>query len=733
MSKPKGQLRRNFRLFLLLAVVAGVIYLIVQNLSAFGNVLLVVIGFGAMILVHELGHFSVAKLSGIKVDAFSLGFPPTLVGVLRTEKGYRVRVLPGFFRTEEGDKSDGSLLTFTIGKRTQAGETEYRIGLIPFGGYNKILGQEDVKAAETSNDPRSFANKPVSVRMAVIAAGVFFNAVSAVLIFMVIFLVGIKLMPPIVGGVIPDSPAARAGLKPGDAIVEIGGKRANLDFSNIGIAAALAGRNEPVGLKVRCAESLKERELAIVPKQLSGRQVRAFGILPPLTLTVAKLSEADAEELRARTGLLPGDRVISVNGRDVDTHWELDEIVQNVHTAWVDISAQRIDPVSKEAVTVESQIGMNFNVGEENAESEAELSHIYSMVPRIRIAAVERVPENNKRTSLPGKIEKKLLGLFGKAGSAREPADNGGGLRKGDIILAIGEVENPTYEEMRKVTTEYEGNELPVKVLRRSDESVEESVAVSVVPKRPPGGDAVMIGVGVVLDMEHAVVAETIAVEDGPAKLEIPGGASITAVDGKAVSNFYDIIREIRRCDGKRIPIDWRIDEQAAGGVALNVDNSKDFISIESAFAESIPFEPLQRLYRASGPVDAVVIGCRKTVTIIVQTYVSLKLLVSGLVGQQELSGPVGIVAITYKIAAQRPLIEYIHFFGVISVLLAVFNLLPIPPVDGGWLVLLLVEKVKGSALSERAQEVVAYAGIMFILGLFIYLTFNDILNMFFR
>jgi len=618
MSERKGLLKKNFRFFLLLAVVATVIYLIARNLSAFGNVLLVVIGFGAMILVHELGHFIVAKLSGIKVEAFSLGLPPTFVGILRTENGYRVRVLPGFYHTED-EKSDGSLLTFTIGRKARPGETEYRIGLIPLGGYRR-------------------------------------------------------------------------------------------------------------------ADGFEEKEFAVVPEWLLGGRMRGFGVLPPMSLTVAKLSKADANDLRAKTGLLPGDRIISVNGNNVDTNWELAEIVRNTLGPTVTILAERTDPVSKEVERVESQIRLNLSSAKRQVESEADLCHIYSIVPRLRITTVAPVSGKSGARSRLGRIKSRLLALVGKKRRRQEGTGAGGRLESGDIILAIGDVENPTYSEMRDVTIEHEGQELRIKVLRSSEEGVEETVVVSVVPKRPRGGDEAVIGIVVALDMEHLVVAKSIAVEGGPAKLEIPRGASITAVDTVPVSNFHDVIREIRRYDGERISLNWRIDERVAGGVAFKVDNSKDFISVEGVFAAPVPFEYLERLYRASGPIDAVVIGCRKAVTIVVQTYVSLKRLISGLVGQEELSGPFGIMAISYKIAAQRPLIEYVHFFGVISVLLAVFNLcIPVAPLDGGWLVLLLVEKIKGSALSERAQEAVAYVGVTFILALLVYLTYNDILNMFFR
>jgi regulator of sigma E protease len=723
MSEPKGLPKKNFRLFLLLAVVGAVVYLIARNISAFGNVLLVIVGFGVMVLVHELGHFVVAKLSGIKVTAFSLGFPPTLFGILRTEQGYRVRILPGFFRAEEDEKSDGSLLTFAVGRKAQPGETEYRIGLIPFGGYNKILGQEDTKAVETSDDPRSFANKPVGVRMAVIAAGVTFNAISAILIFMIVFLIGINLMPPVVGGVVPDSPAAQAGLKAGDEIIEIAGRSDNLDFRNIVLAALLSGRDEKITLKAKRGNDTLDFALAAEQIQTTRGQMRAFGIEPPMSLTIANVSDPDA--LYAKTGLKPGDRIKSVSGRDVEAYWELEEIVRDAFVPSVTVLAERTDPVSKNIETVESQISLNFNFARREVESETELSHIYSMVPRLRITAVAPVSRKTRVRSLLDKIKGKLLVLLGKESRSKESV--GGGLESGDIILAIGNVRNPTYKEFREVTTE------PIEVLRADSNGVEETLTVTVVPKRSKDGKRVVIGIFLVpaIDFEHPVVAKTIAAEGGPAKLEIPRGASITAVDKTAVSNFYDVIREIRRYDGERITIDWRIDEKVAGDVALDVGEAEDFIALEPILR--VPLEPLERLYKAGGPVDAIAIGYRKTSIIVVQTYLSIRRLIEGLVGQEELSGPVGIIAITYQIAAERPLIELLHFVGLISVLLAVFNLLPLPPFDGGWLVLLAVEKIKGSALSERVQEIIAYAGVMFILALFVYLTFNDILNIFFR
>ena len=154
------------------------VYLIVQNIGVVSNVIVVLLGFGAVVLVHEFGHFITAKLGGIKVEAFSIFMPPTMLGIRRTTVGVQVPRSAGLLRPQGGG----------IAPRDDDA-TEYRIGLFPFGGYVKLLGQEDTGPVKQNDDPRSFARKPISIRMAVIAAGVIFNVISAAIIFMVVFLV----------------------------------------------------------------------------------------------------------------------------------------------------------------------------------------------------------------------------------------------------------------------------------------------------------------------------------------------------------------------------------------------------------------------------------------------------------------------------------------------------------------------------------------------------------------
>ena len=703
MSKPKGLLNKYSRLVLLVIITGVVVYLISNNFDKFKNVFLpmswniflALMGFSAVVFIHECGHFIVAKLSDIKVETFSIFLPPVLLGVRRTEEGLRFRILPKFFPKENDPDGDG-LLSFTVGKKGRAGETEYRIGLIPLAGYVKMLGQEDTGADKQIDDPRAFPNKSIGVRMAVISAGVIFNVIAAIGILMMVYLIGIDRMPAVVGGVRPGSPAAQAGLQAGDEIIEIAGKNDNLDFGNILMAAALSDKGEKVALKVKHTDGSIEN-VTIEAEQMSGMPLRLFGILSPQTLTIAEVSAADANALLARTGLLPGDRIKAVNGRDVQTNWQLERIVQNAFVPAVTVLAERTDAVSKEVELIKSQIQLDLNFAKGEVKAESDLGHIYSMVPRLQIKVV----------------------------------NTGLSLQSGDIILAAGNVENPTYKELRDVTEEYKDKELPIKVLRTGPDGTEKTLTVTVVPKQSRPGKRVVIGIVPVLDAEHPVVAKTITAKDGPAALAIPRGASITAVDGVSVANFYDIIKQLRKNAGQRVTIDYRLNEEIAGDVVVDLGKDKNFVAVESAFAEFVPFKPMERLYKADGPVNALVMGSKKSVWFIIKTYVTLKGLFNRNVSLDAMSGPVGIATMTYQ-AVKHSFVSFLYLLAFISANLAVINFLPIPVVDGGVFVLLIVEKIKGGPVSIQVQEVITYAGLIFLGAVFLYFTYNDVVRLIF-
>jgi regulator of sigma E protease len=142
---------------------------------------------GVLIFVHELGHFLFAKVMRVKVMKFSLGFGPRVVG-----KKY--------------------------------GETEYLISSVPLGGYVKMLGEEKGDQIPEEEKVRAFNFQPVWKRMLIVLFGPLFNIFFATIILFFIFLAGVPTLLPEVGEIVPDSPAARAGLMKGDRVVEINGK-----------------------------------------------------------------------------------------------------------------------------------------------------------------------------------------------------------------------------------------------------------------------------------------------------------------------------------------------------------------------------------------------------------------------------------------------------------------------------------------------------------------------------
>jgi len=678
------------------AMAAAVVYLLMVHAGVVTNVIVVLLGFGSVVLVHEFGHFIVAKLGGIKVEAFSIFMPPTLVGIRKTKAGFRLRFLPSLSSHDEEPPAE------------QVEETEYRVGLIPFGGYVKLLGQEDTGPVKQVTDPRSFANKSVSLRAAVIAAGVTFNVISAALIFMIVFLIGISLPPAVVGEVVPKSPAARAGLQPGDEVLQINGETKDLDFSNILIAAALSKANAPVPITVLHPDGSQE-ETTLVAESLPGSQFRDFGITPPLSLEIAQV-RPDPNVLRERTGLMPGDTIVAVDGQKVDHYWDLAKIVRQTLTPRIKMTAER-PKGSQGTELVQTELPLDWTASENgDVKSQADLSHVFSMVPRLRVMDVDKE----------------------HAGGLTAGQEDTSHLRAGDIILAAGRTKNPTYHELREITTEYEGKSLPIQVLRTDANGVERTLALNVKPRRDPLQDRVVIGFLPALDAAHAVVAKTVPTEGTTGALDIPRGARIVSVNQKAVTSFYDVITEVRRWQGQPVTVQYRLDEQAEGGVTLPVTLTGQPPRVASVLAEVVPFKAMDRLYRAKDPVSALAMGYRRTCTFIAQTYVTLARLFGRLISPKNLMGPVGIITVSYQIVAQQPLINYMYFLGLISATIAVINFLPIPPFDGGLIVLMLIEKVKGSALSERTQGILAYAGWAMVLLLLIYVTYNDIYRSFF-
>jgi regulator of sigma E protease len=248
---------------------------IVSTLLAF------VFALGAIIFVHELGHFTVAKAFGMKVLTFSLGFGRRLWGFRR-------------------------------------GETEYKIAWLPLGGYVKLSGED---ATGPTDDPRDFVNRPRWQRILVYVAGPASNFVFSLVLIAGLFMVGIEVpalqsIPSEVGTVEPGSPGEAAGLVPGDRIVEIGGRE--VDRWHDVAFAIMTSIGKPVPLVIeRGGERLS---LAVTPVKPADFDFGDAGIFPKILPRIGKISPGSPAE---KAGLLPGDELRAVDGRALTSSADL--------------------------------------------------------------------------------------------------------------------------------------------------------------------------------------------------------------------------------------------------------------------------------------------------------------------------------------------------------------------------------------------------------------------------
>jgi regulator of sigma E protease len=192
-----------------------------------------IIGLGLLIVFHEFGHFLFAKLSGVGVLTFSVGFGPKLW-------------------------------------KKKVGETEYALSAFPLGGYVKMVGEDPDEQVEQADVERSFAHKSLTKRIAIVAAGPVFNLMLAVLLLMLVFSFhGVPVMSTQVSGVEKGSPAETAGLQKGDRIVAIDGAPVQ-EWEELSTRIKGSG-GKPLDLQVRRGEEIVN--LTAQPRQQEGRTI----------------------------------------------------------------------------------------------------------------------------------------------------------------------------------------------------------------------------------------------------------------------------------------------------------------------------------------------------------------------------------------------------------------------------------------------------------------------------
>jgi len=641
-------------------------------------------GLGFVIFVHELGHFLVAKACGVKCEKFYLGFD---VGGLKL-------------------------------CRFKWGETEYGIGVLPLGGYVKMLGQDDNPAAAAAEaerarlsgdlppepvagphpqwDPRSYPAQSVPERMAIISAGVIMNVIFAVLMAAWAYGLGVKEMTCMISSVRPGGAAWRAGLRTGDEIVAIGSRQDPI-FADLLHGITVGSVKEGIDLTVRRPADGSERTVRLKPDTDLGKPT--IGVTSPFSTRLPDditgvLAGAAA---RAQPPLLARDAIKAVDGQAVDGYAALLAALARAESRPVTLTIERSAGSQAPAETV----------------------------------AVELPPQRRLQTGMA------MTPLPIKDVQEGSPAA-AAGILPGDRLLAIdgGEVGDPLTldDRLRRLA----GTVVKLTIGREAaaDRTVE--VQPRAVTWRDDstsgiGSPASIASLGVALPVDALVAAVD---ADGPAARAgiVPGDRIVKAwlltpeaiaakEQGAAVKfsarepnwpGVMGILQDLPAGTALRLEV------VAAGGDSRMVDLVPAEAADQFVIDRGLVFEPLYRLVRADSIPAALGKGLRKAGADLSLVYGFLGKLWNRQISARLLGGPIEIAKQAGR-SASEGFSRLLLFLTMLSANLAVVNFLPIPVLDGGHMVFLVYELLRGKPPSEGVVAVLSYIGLALLLTLMMF------------
>jgi regulator of sigma E protease len=689
-------------------------------------ILMVVVGLGMIIFVHELGHFVVAKLCGVKCLKFYLGF---------------------------------DIFGAKLWKR-RWGETEYGIGALPLGGYVKMLGQEDnparlreelkrakarqagdggqgtgdggrgttdvspgghagsqaeedgeetidIAAAEQAlNDPRSYLCQSVPRRMAIISAGVIMNVIFAFVVAVIAFEVGVKQQPCEVGGVFPGEAAWKAGIRVGDRILMVAGEKV-YQFNDLVRLIVLGDVQTGIPLLID-RPGVGQISIRLTTDRIG--QVPTIGIASqsiPVLVDRGALVPGSAAT-RATPEFQGGDRIVEIG----------DVPIRDYPDFTRQLALHQDDPLR---VTVERPAS---KTGPPEAGTDS---------PAAEQVVITLPPSPQRR-----------LGLVMHMGRVTAVQDGSPAAQKG--VLA--------GDLLRRIDGQDAGDPftLPDRVYRLSKRlhSVDlvvvrdgKEVAIPGIPLRPSdrldtalvaeGSPMALPPLGIAYQVSNTVQAVTAGLPAAAARLK-PGDvlvhAKILPPEGKLPDNVSQRERELK-LDGDKhnIPAMFDFLQQALPGsrVELTLDNGRKvtlatvdvqgWFYPERGFFNS--FKSKTFIRRADSFAMAIELGGRETQESLTSVFQFLRK-IGTQVPLTAMGGPISIAGMAYAYAS-RGIGAFLLFLTFISANLAVVNFLPIPVLDGGHMVFLAYEGIRGKPPSEKIQVGLTYAGLLFLVGLMIF------------
>lgn len=691
----------------------------------------VALGLGLVIFIHELGHFLVAKWCDVHVETFSIGFGPPIPGCV-----------------------------------FQRGETTYMIALFPLGGYVKMVGEGPEE--EHEDDPRSFKNKPVWQRIAIISAGVTMNVALAFVFFVYVFLShGAQRSPGIIGHVEAGSPAWVEGMRPGDVIYWFGNKGPRPYFDEIRPITMRSQKDEAIKV-VFGPPGLPEEKWA--PETIVARKDKddtrpIIGIGPLYELKLWPNKMRRYHELPV---IYHSSAAIAVPAFQFDdvivgtTDPQHPDDLDQIEPLRGDPRFRHEDPPHLDYFEFRRRLHqlagkpMTIQVRRDNSRETVNI-HVPPAyyrtlglrMPMGRITAIRKGSAAAKEGLNPDQfdyyIEKlELADAFGDSirypekikDSLRLPdelerwASRHAGEKTVTLVLTQAEVNAPASQSdpgnhpaQKKITLHLPWQE-------GWDQSQDEPLSL---------GDPLVVG-GLGIAYRVNTTVEAFEPNSPAAKTGIKKDDKIVAV------RFYEAGQ--KQTDESKPQKKWselKTDQWAAVfnklqfkdipklDLRIERDDGKEEFTLEAVEDETSPRDdrgllllPARQLQKADNLGQALAMGVSETWNFTSQIFDSLHAIVSGRVSVENMMGPLGIAQTAFGLAGED-FDQFLIFLGIIGINLAVINFLPIPVLDGGHMVFLIYEWVRGKPAPEPVRIAATYVGLAMIASLMILVIYLDV------
>jgi regulator of sigma E protease len=692
------------------------------DLATIGSYLLVIlmvaIGLGTVIFVHELGHFAVAKMCGVKCEKFFIGFD---IG------GYKIS--------------------------RKWGETEYGIGILPLGGYVKMLGQDDnpaniaeqVRESQVKEgsaiatkeivgpdgtkylvDSRSYLAKTVPQRMAIISAGVIMNVIFAFIFAVIAYGIGVPYTPCIVSQTSPGSAAYQASIRTGDEITQIGDIK-NPSFTDLMSGVTLGDLENGIPFTIRRVATGKEDTITLKPRQDGG--LARVGIVSPRSLRLGddKPVMDDTPAATASPKFEGNDDIVAVNGEPVESYHEYvakiidqagEPIVFTVQRGGKAPSKDRFGPRQggeQVEITVAPKptrtLGLVMEMG--------------------KIVAVEQSSEAANLKIVPGDFVDKIELTDGDAAE-------GSDLFSDPMALP---------EQLRRLADENRGVKLTVRHSAASNDGRQETEPVEIplrkvtwIEETVAENDPLSIpALGIayrVLNRVSQVLPGSPAAEAGMQSRDLVTAAEITFTAKEGEKAEKPIKIEFNEQQGQNWPFFMQLLQRLPEDVKIKLTYKR---GDESLTAELKPaaqagsfepergfrFEPIQRIRKAATFGEQVQLGYNETVNSLGMVFRFLRKLGTQ-VPLTSLGGPITI-AQAAGYSAFEGVGKLLVFLTMLSANLAVINFLPIPLLDGGHMVFLMWEGLRGKPAGEKFVLAMHTIGFAFIVSLMLFVLSLDL------